>query len=339
MIYNILLWGTGERARNYIRKQYFKNCNILGCVDTYKKLKIFMGYTVYTSTSICKIIESVDYIVIATRYFAEILALCAESGIDWNKIIITDNIQEPLYQELFKKLKNVSEELYSFLEDRQIRFVKANESDQKDSNRIIGKDKYQMPIYTQDYFRYRTFEFVAKEILQNEVEGAVAELGVFRGTFASLINEIFKEKPMYLFDTFEGFLKEEAEDEVKMGRCDTDFVLMHKDVSVERLLSNLPYPEKCVICKGMFPASVTEEAANELYSFVSLDVDFEESTYQGLKFFYPRLAEGGAIFLHDYNTFYLEGVKAAVKRFEKDLELKLKKVPLADRAGTLVIVK
>ena len=196
-----------------------------------------------------------------------------------------------------------------------------------------------MPVYTQDYFRYRTFEFVAKEILQNKVEGAVAEFGVFRGTFASMINEIFKEKRMYLFDTFEGFLTEEAEDEVKMGRCDTNFILAHKDTSVERLLDNLPYPEKCIICKGMFPASVTEEAANENYCFVSLDVDFEESTYQGLKFFYPRLEEGGVIFLHDYNTFYLEGVKVAVKRFEEDLGMKLKKVPLADRAGTLVIVK
>lgn len=339
MAYNILLWGTGERTRNYIKKQYFRKSNILGCIDTYKKSDLYMDYKVYALADIKEIIESVDYIVIANCYFAEIIALCIEEGISWSKLIITDNVREPVFQRLFKKLMIVSEELYFLLEDRQIKLVKTNEFDQKDSSRMIGKGKYQIPLYTQDYFRYRTFEFVAREILQNKVEGAVAELGVFRGTFASMINEVFNEKKMYLFDTFEGFLTKEAEDEVKMGRCDTNFVQAHKDTSVERLLSNLPHPEKCIICKGMFPDSVTEEAANEIYSFVSLDVDFEESTYQGLKFFYPRLAEEGAIFLHDYNTFYLEGVKCAVKRFEKDCGIKLKKVPLADRAGTLVIVK
>lgn len=66
--------------------------------------------------------------------------------------------------------------------------------------------------------------------------------------------------------------------------------------SVERMLGNLPYPEKAKICKGLFPASVTAEAEKEKFAFVSLDVDFEESTYEGLKFFYPRLSEGGCIF-------------------------------------------
>ncbi len=339
MNYKIIIWGTGERARKLVERKYFETCDIQGFVDTYKKEKSFLGYNVFDILDLPDSLKSIDYLVIANQYFIEILALCAELKIDRDRIVITDNVQDSVFQEMFLRLKDISEELYFLLEDRQLRFVKTNESDQKDLGRITGKGKYQTPIYTKDYFRYRTFEFVAKEILQDKVEGAVAELGVFRGTFASLINEIFKEKRMYLFDTFEGFVTEEAEDEVKMGRCDSNFVLAHKDTSVEQLLKNLPYPEKCIVCKGMFPASVTEEAANEKYCFVSLDVDFEESTYQGLKFFYPRLAEGGALFLHDYNTFYLEGVKCAVKRFEKNLGLKLKKVPLADRAGTFVIVK
>lgn len=45
------------------------------------------------------------------------------------------------------------------------------------------------------------------------------------------------------------------------------------------------------------------------------------------------------MFLHDYNSSFLGGVKKAVIRFEEDMGLKLKKVPIADRAGTLVIVK
>lgn len=45
------------------------------------------------------------------------------------------------------------------------------------------------------------------------------------------------------------------------------------------------------------------------------------------------------IFIHDYNTFFLEGVRAAVKRFEDASGKRLKKLPLADRAETLVILK
>ena len=105
------------------------------------------------------------------------------------------------------------------------------------------------------------------------------------------------------------------------------------------MLGNLPYPDKAVVCKGFFPESITEEAGKEKYAFVSLDVDFEESTFEGLKFFYPRLSEGGYIFIHDYNTYYLKGVKAAVKRYEEFIGQKLKAIPIADRAGTLIIMK
>ena len=220
-----------------------------------------------------------------------------------------------------------------------MRLVKINESDYKDKDKILGNDRYKSPLYMQDYFRYRTFEFAAREIIKNGVMGAVAELGVFRGSFSAMINEIFKDRKLYLFDTFEGFSEDEAENEILMGRCDQTFVLSHKCTSLKRMLANIPYPEKCIVCKGFFPDSIKKEAFNESYAFVSIDVDFEESTYQGLKFFYPRLSDGGMIFIHDYNTFYLEGVKQAINRFEKDFKMRLKKIPLADRAGTLVIVR
>ena len=339
MKYNIFLWGTGERAKQRMEEGCFEECNIIGIVDTYKKENYFMGYEVFTPEMLVEKMAQVDYLVIVTRYYAEIMELCAKLGIGWDKIVITDNVQEPIFGDKFLRLKNVSKKLYDSLIDRQIRLIKVNESDPRDVESIFGKEKYNTDLYRRDYFRYRTFEFVANEIINYKIEGAVAEFGVFRGEFASVINEKFKEKKMYLFDTFEGFDAEEAEREVEMGRCEEEFILGHKQTSLERMLKNLPNPENCIVCKGKFPDSITEEASKERYSFVSIDVDFEESSYQGLKFFYPRLVEGGMIFMHDYNTFYLEGVKVAVKRFEKDYNVQLKKVPLADRAGTLVIIK
>ena len=60
---------------------------------------------------------------------------------------------------------------------------------------------------------------------------------------------------------------------------------------------------------------------------------------EGLRFFYPRVVSGGIIFVHDYNTYYLEGIKKAVKRYEREIGRRFNKIPIADRAGTLIVLK
>ena len=144
---------------------------------------------------------------------------------------------------------------------------------------------------------------------------------------------------MYWFDTFDGFSQEENEREAGFGRSDEEFFAVHRMTSLEQALGNVSRPENVIVCKGLFPMSIIEEAQKERFSFVSIDVDFEDSTYEGLKFFYPRLNEGGCMLLHDYNSARLGGVKVVVERYDRDFERKLKDVPLADRAGTLVIIK
>lgn len=74
------------------------------------------------------------------------------------------------------------------------------------------------------------------------------------------------------------------------------------------------------------------------FVFVSLDVDLEDSIYEGLNYFYPRLVHGGYIFVHDYTSKCL-GVEVAVDKYEKAMKCILPKVPLLDVNGTLVITK
>lgn len=335
----ILIWGTGARAAGYLEKQYFAQCSLVGFVDTYKKGSHFMGYPVYEPGELSAVMETVDYLIIANQFFTDVVETCIRLKLDWDKLVLTDVLLEPVFYKLFERLKPLSEVLYRELEKRPMRIVKVNETDPSDADRKTGNGRYRDLLYVRDYFRYRTFEMVAKEILEQNVPGEAAELGVFEGTFAAMINETFKEKKLYLFDTFEGFDKDEAEKEIANGHCDEGFIEVHKNPSEERLRHNMPAFGRCRICKGYFPDCVSQEAKTEKYAFVSLDVDFEESTYQGLVFFYPRLSEGGVIFLHDYHALHLEGVKKAVERFEHNFKCRLKKVPLADRAGTLVIVK
>ena len=61
------------------------------------------------------------------------------------------------------------------------------------------------PVLFGEYIRASSLELVAREIHEHRVPGAVAELGVFRGEFARLINLAFPQKPIYFFDTFSEF--------------------------------------------------------------------------------------------------------------------------------------
>lgn len=336
---NIFLWGTGERTEYYLLMDFFQSCNIAGYICSKKTETMYKGKTVLSLEELIIHQEKVDYIVIANEFYAEIIQECTNKGINLDKIIITDNIPLEPYKTYYQRVKLVSEDLYELLEKSPFILSRSNEYDSLDKTMCMGKGKYNRSIYMQDYFRYRTFELVANQINEEKISGAVAELGVFRGHFSSLINEHFPEREIYLFDTFEGFDQVEAEKEMANGTCDERFVKEHKDTSVARMLKNLPYPEKAKIFKGFFPESVTDEARKEKYAFVSLDVDLEESMLEGLRFFYPRLVRGGLIFVHDYNTYYLEGIKRAVKRYEQEIGRRLSKVPIADRAGTLILLK
>lgn len=336
---SIIIWGIGERAQYFMKYGYFNNCEIIAFIDTHKYGVSYNHIPVYAPAKIEELSEKADYVLIVTQFFSEVYAQCLSYQVPREKILPTDYVNEPFIYCDMDVIHSLSELLYNDMMINQYRLIKVNERDPIDKDRLIGKEEFNHNHYISDYFRYRTFEFVASQIREENIPGETAELGVFRGVFSTLINHKFPDKKLYLFDTFEGFLKEEAERETKLGRCDERFSDFHTNTSVERMMKNMRIPEQCIVCKGFFPQSVTRNAECESYAFVSIDVDFEDSMYEGLKFFYPRLSEGGFMFLHDYNSSFLGGVKKAVVRYEADMGIKLKKVPMADRAGTLVIIK
>ena len=180
-----------------------------------------------------------------------------------------------------------------------------------------------------DYVRLRSLEAICRRL--DEVPGAMAELGVYKGSFARCINALMPRRRLYLFDTFEGFAAQEAAAETE------GFVQAHKNTNAESVLRRMPHPETVVLRKGLFPA--TAEGLEERFALVSLDVDLEESSLAGLRYFYPRLSEGGCLLLHDYNSPKLPGVKRALQRYEEERGARLPAVPLCDINGTLVICK
>lgn len=187
-----------------------------------------------------------------------------------------------------------------------------------------------------DHIRIRCFELAVKEIRKRKTPGETAELGVFKGEFAQYINLAFPDKKLYLFDTFDGFDAGEALKEVKNGNATDAFVEAYKQTSINEVIKRMKYPDNIVIKQGYFPKSLG--GLEQTFAFVSIDVDFEDSVYAGLKYFYPRLTQGGYLFVHDYNS-SLRGVEQAVERYEDEMDQRLCKMPLCDANGTLVICK
>lgn len=141
-----------------------------------------------------------------------------------------------------------------------------------------------------------------------KVEGDLAEVGVYRGGSAKLICEAKGDRPVHLFDTFEGLPAPDVKDARRFHAGQYVGVF----VDVQRYLK--PYPNVWLY-KGYFPDTAGPIAAQE-FSFVHLDVDLYNSTLSCLEFFYPRMSRGGVLISHDYNN--AEGVRRAFDEFFSD---------------------
>jgi O-methyltransferase len=150
----------------------------------------------------------------------------------------------------------------------------------------------------------------------SQLPGEMAEVGVFQGASAKLICEAKGDKPLHLFDTFEGLPKAAEQDGVvhseKQYACSLE--------SVQAYLQGYNHVQ---FYKGRFP-DLAGPLENTKFSFVHFDVDLYESTLACLEFFYPRMIPGGVMLSHDYSM--LSGVRKAVDEFlatrpEKPIEL------------------
>lgn len=174
------------------------------------------------------------------------------------------------------------------------------------------------------------------QIKEKNIDGACAEVGVYKGEFSKYINRFLPDRKLYLFDTFRGFGNQNILDveKQKSNKALGDF----RDVTVKEVLGKMSTPENCVICEGYFPQ--TAEEIDDKFVLVSLDADLYEPILNGLKYFYPRLVKGGYIFVHDYGGYKWPGVKMAVDEYCRVVGVgDITIFPILDRCLSVIITK
>ena len=60
-------------------------------------------------------------------------------------------------------------------------------------------------VTSDDYFRYATLGLAVQRVLDEHIEGAFAEVGVWRGETSAFLHRMAPDRVLYLFDTFAGF--------------------------------------------------------------------------------------------------------------------------------------
>lgn len=180
------------------------------------------------------------------------------------------------------------------------------------------KDMFPVPpLINHSDHRIASLAAAGREIYRRNVMGSVAEAGVYQGEFAKFINIIFPDRKLYLFDSFEGFeaksVREDYDNKVQVK----EWINTLKDTSIEIVMKKMNFPENIIIKKGFIP-DTTKDVIDK-FCFVNLDMDLYLPTYEGLKFFWENLSNGGYIFVHDF--YIWDGVEAAVRKFCEEMHI------------------
>ncbi|MBQ3192926.1 MAG: class I SAM-dependent methyltransferase [Oscillospiraceae bacterium] len=313
----IYVWGTGCGASELI-EQGLALARISAFVDSFPGGETFLGKPVLLPEQVC--LNDCELLIVTTRHTDAVAKRCRQLGIPESKLLFLKNnhVLSDRNASCSIARKLLGEELLNKLLPKQ-RIVPTPAA-------LVNSMLPERDL-SNDYVRLATLELLCRRLA--EVPGAAAELGVYRGFFARCINLLLPERKLYLFDSFEGFSEE--------AKASESFQAAHANTNIENVLAIMPHRSVVTVKPGFFPASLN--GLEEKFCLVSLDVDFEKTTLEGLRYFWPRLNQGGYLMLHDWASPKLPGVARALERYEQELGRKIPALALCDVGGTLVLCK
>ncbi|MGD0709574.1 MAG: TylF/MycF/NovP-related O-methyltransferase [Bacteroidales bacterium] len=184
-----------------------------------------------------------------------------------------------------------------------------------------------------DKVRFYNFWFQIERLKKENVKGSFAELGVYKGETAKIIHAMDNSRKLHLFDTFEGFKKDDLKEET--GEAATYSTKNFADTNEKKVIDYINGNNNIILHKGHFPET-TKGLEDEKFALVNIDADLYNPIKDGCHFFYPRLSPGGVIIIHDYNHKW-EGAVKAVNEFAKGIPENI--IELPDMHGTVMIIK
>jgi len=334
---DILIFGTGVAA-DVLMDHYldFEKVRILAFVNSTEGFgKEKKSYKIISVNEISGF--SYDYILIAADAFDSIRKQCIDAGVPEERIVGSVYHSSPDFAGIAPRVNSEIKKMFKL--DQTTGLFKRALPEVELSYYLIANEllldrhRFTEIPCSVDPVRLNTVHALSREITLNNVEGSVAELGVFRGDFAGIINSFFPDRTFYLFDTFEGFSKIDTGYDVSENYSDPSSHF--QDTSVDLVLSKMPHRDMCKIKKGYFPESTL--GIDDIFSFVSIDTDLYLPVYNGLVYFYERLSHNGYILVHDFNHKYYSGAREAVMKFCR--ERKIGYCPISDAAGSAIITK
>lgn len=238
------------------------------------------------------------------KHEVNVIAFIDEDKKKWGKSIDNIVIYSPDYLSTDDKYSRIYIGVLTFYSEIMDELKRRGISESKINDSYVS-----LPIKARNEF-LRSLSLQLRE--QDIYSGAVAEVGVFRGDFAKVINEVFYDRKCYLFDTFEGFSDSDCliEETISDKKVKTGYF---SNTSETLVLSKMKYPQNCIIRKGYFPETILDN--EEQFVFVNLDADLYAPTLAGLEYFYPRMLNGGVILVHDYFSQAFDGAKKAVLEY------------------------
>lgn len=139
--------------------------------------------------------------------------------------------------------------------------------------------------------RLDTFDTLREQL--KEVDGLVAEVGVYKGGSLKVLAKLFDDTAILGFDTFEGLPKEQwIESEIHEPG---DF----HDTTLREVTEFLHDCSNVVLKQGLFPSSA-KGLEDYRFKLVHLDMDFYSGTKLAIEWFWPRMESGGVIVFDDF---------------------------------------
>jgi O-methyltransferase len=225
---------------------------------------------------------------------------------------MTKKIEENFAQELFTFYKSIQNSL---------RNVKQTKKQNDLSYQCIVPNSSYSPWYDDSEFMetynkvkpntlvdiYRCFELWNYVKRNSKLEGAIVEIGVWRGGTGAILAQADRNNPnsyIILADTFEGVVKASSVDTIYKGgeHSDTSETIVN-DLMKGLKLSNYK------ILKGIFPDKANLDDDRDLkIKLCHIDVDTYQSAKDIFNYVWEKMVKGGAVIFDDYGFWGCEGV-------------------------------